>query len=72
MIKTSILILSAASLTGLSALPDGTLAPKSVDLSAGGVSLIKEDGQTKLTRSPTTTFALRMTTQSERTFTLRF
>lgn len=72
MIKTSILIIAAASLTGATTLPHTELAPKSVDLTAGAVSVSKTAAGTKLSVAPKPDYALRLTTKKDRKITIRF
>lgn len=72
MIKTSILILAAASLTGATTLPAADLSPKSVDITAGTVSVIKTTEGTKLSVAAKPDYALRVTTKKNHKITIRF
>jgi len=72
MIKTTLAIAAAASLTGLTALPNtNAIAPESIDITAGKICLIKADGQTQLKRADKPDFAIRYKTKAGQTFSIR-
>jgi len=72
MIKTTLALIAAASVTGMTALPTSSaIAPQSIDLTAGTICLIKSDGQTQLKRAEKPDFAFRYTTQSGRVLSIR-